>query len=133
SRRPPYIGVRGRKGNRQTGGPARDSWAPSYAPRRPGRRAPRPSVGDNAPPSDRFVAWSRNRLSAALVSPPKETPAMWHRLPEHQQRGAQPPRRKGEAPADAVAGREAQDHEQADVLTSPDGEPARGIDYPADP
>ena len=58
---------------------------------------------------------------------------MWHRLPEQQQRGVQLPRRKGEPPADAVAGREAQDHEQADVLTSPDGEPARGIDYPADP
>lgn len=37
---------------------------------------------------------------------------MWHRLPEQQQRGVQL-RRKGEPPADAVAGREAQDHEQA--------------------
>jgi hypothetical protein len=60
---------------------------------------------------------------------------MWQRLPEQQQRGAQLAnrRREGEAPAVASAGREAQDHEQADVLTSPDGEPARGIDYPADP
>ena len=59
---------------------------------------------------------------------------MWHRLPEPQQRGAQLPRRgKAEVPPDAIAGREAQDHEQADALTSPRGEPARGIDYPADP
>lgn len=60
-----------------------------------------------------------------------------------QQRGAQLDPGKGggrrkdqppaDAPDDAVAGREAQDHEQADVLTSPDGEPATGIDYPADP
>lgn len=63
---------------------------------------------------------------------------MWHHLPLQQQRGAQlrrgeAPRREGEPPADAVAGREAQDHDQADVRTSPDGEPATGIDYPADP
>ena len=68
---------------------------------------------------------------------------MWHHLPQPQQRGAQIDpgkaggRRKDQPPADApddaVAGREAQDHEQADAFTSPDGEPATGIDYPADP
>ena len=59
---------------------------------------------------------------------------MWHHLPEQQQRGSQIRKREDDAPpADAVADRAAQDHEQADVLTSPDGEPERDIDYPADP
>ena len=57
---------------------------------------------------------------------------MWHLLPQQQQRGARIPR-PGEPPADAVAGREAQDHETADIQTSPTGEPAAGIDHPADP
>lgn len=59
---------------------------------------------------------------------------MWHHLPRQQQRGAQfDPGRKREPPAEAVEGREAQDHDYADIQTSPDGEPATGIDYPADP
>ena len=57
----------------------------------------------------------------------------WH--PQQQQRGAQldplkgKRRAGGEAPAEAVAGREVQDHD-ADLQVS-DGEPQRGIDYPA--
>ena len=58
---------------------------------------------------------------------------MWHRLPEHQQRGAQLGNRGARPSADAVAGREVQDHDYADIQTSPTGEPARGIDYPSDP
>lgn len=57
----------------------------------------------------------------------------WTWLRQQQQRGAQlhnKPRRLGEAPAEAVEGREAQDHEQADLDVS-GGEPQRGIDYPA--
>jgi hypothetical protein len=51
--------------------------------------------------------------------------AMWHRLPEQQQRGVQiDGRGKGEAPADAVKDRAAQDHEQAG------GDPGAGK-YPA--
>ena len=39
---------------------------------------------------------------------------MWHHIPQQQQRGAQLDRSGKDAPpADAVAGREAQDHEQA--------------------
>jgi hypothetical protein len=56
----------------------------------------------------------------------------WHHLPQQQQRGVRV-RRPGEPPADAVAGREAQDHETADIQTSPTGEPDAEIDYPADP
>src|SRR5690606_32928137 len=62
---------------------------------------------------------------------------MWHHLPQPQQRGAQfrrdGERREGEPPKDATAGREAQDHDYADIQTSPDGEPDADIDYPADP
>lgn len=60
----------------------------------------------------------------------------WTRLSQQQQCGAQLRDRKrqargaGEAPAEAVAGREVQDHDYADLQVS-DGEPQRGIDYPA--
>lgn len=70
---------------------------------------------------------------------------VWRWLTQQQQRGAQLPpgdsRRpvqddaaadgSGNAPAEAVEGREAQDHDYADLQVSPDGEPQRGIDYPA--
>jgi hypothetical protein len=61
---------------------------------------------------------------------------MWKRLRQQQQRGAQfegrqgKVRQQGEAPAEAVAGREAQDHDYADLDTG--GEPRSDIDYPAD-
>lgn len=57
----------------------------------------------------------------------------WLRHRQQQQRGAQlhnKPRTPGEAPAEAVEGREAQDHDRADLDVSGD-EPQRGIDYPA--
>ena len=62
---------------------------------------------------------------------------VWTWLRQQQQRGAQlptsedPRRAAGEAPAEAVAGREVQDHDYADLDLSPTGEPQRGIDYPA--
>ena len=56
----------------------------------------------------------------------------WRRLPEPQQRGAQLP---GSGTKDgleeAVSGRERIGHRHADLDLSPDGEPQRGIDYPA--
>jgi hypothetical protein len=53
--------------------------------------------------------------------------AMWHRLPEQQQRGVQLGNRVPEdAPADAVKDRAAQDHEHAG------GDPGPGL-YPTDP
>lgn len=60
---------------------------------------------------------------------------VWKMLRQEQQRGAQLPERDGrraagEAPAEAVAGREVQDHDYADLQVS-DGEPQRDIDYPA--
>ena len=59
---------------------------------------------------------------------------VWTTLRQQQQRGAQLPREgeraAGEAPAEAVAGREVQDHDYADLQVS-DGEPQRGSDYPA--
>ena len=59
---------------------------------------------------------------------------VWTRLRQEQQRGTHLPegqrRAAGEAPAEAVAGREVQDHDYADLQVS-DGEPRRGIDYPA--
>ena len=57
----------------------------------------------------------------------------WIRHRQQQQRGAQlhnRPRASGEAPREAVEGREAQDHDYADLDVS-GGEPQRGIDYPA--
>lgn len=58
---------------------------------------------------------------------------MWKTMPEQQQRGAQTERRKrGAAPEEAVADRSAQDHDYADLDTSPDGKPREDIDYPAD-
>ena len=53
----------------------------------------------------------------------------WIRHRQQQQRGAQL-HNKPRAPADAVEGREAQDHDRADLDVSGD-EPQRGIDYPA--
>lgn len=61
---------------------------------------------------------------------------MWKRLRQQQQRGAQlharqgKTRQTGEAPDEAVAGREVQDHDYADLQTG--GEPRADIDYPAD-
>ena len=64
---------------------------------------------------------------------------VWTFLRQQQQRGAQfpnggpnaaKPRQADEAPREAVAGREAQDHDYADLAVS-DGEPRRDIDYPA--
>ena len=59
---------------------------------------------------------------------------VWKWLRQQQQRGAQlgtgGTRRAGAAPEEAVADREAQDHDYADLQVS-DGEPQRGIDYPA--
>lgn len=60
---------------------------------------------------------------------------MWKFLKEQQQRGSQlhtraDGARQGEAPAEAVAGRSAQDHDYADLQVS-GGEPHRDIDYPA--
>lgn len=60
---------------------------------------------------------------------------IWHR--RQQQRGAQvhardgKRRQPGEAPREAVEGREAQDHDYADLQVSGSDEPERGIDYPA--
>jgi hypothetical protein len=65
---------------------------------------------------------------------------VWRWLTQQQQRGAQlhpgDARRpaaegSGKAPAEAVEGREVQGHRYADLQVSPDGEPQRGIDYPA--
>ena len=66
---------------------------------------------------------------------------MWTFLKQQQQRGAQlharpgakdeARRAGGEAPAEAVAGREVQDHDYADLDVSGSTEPMRGIDYPA--
>lgn len=61
---------------------------------------------------------------------------MWTWQRQQQQRGAQlhargdDARRPGEAPREAVEGREAQDHDYADLQVS-GGEPQRDIDYPA--
>ena len=58
---------------------------------------------------------------------------MWKTLPQQQQRGAQlDKRRRGEPPEETVEDRAAQDHDYADLDTSPDGEPREDIDYPAD-
>ena len=60
----------------------------------------------------------------------------WTWLRQQQQRGAQLPSRDGRplasggAPAEAIEGREVQDHDYADLQVS-DGEPQRDIDYPA--
>ena len=57
----------------------------------------------------------------------------WKRHRQEQQRGAQlhnARRAPGSAPKEATQGREAQDHDRADLDVS-DGEPQRGIDYPA--
>ena len=40
---------------------------------------------------------------------------MWTLHPQQQQRGAQMPPKTGAAPADAVAGREAQEHDRANL------------------
>lgn len=62
---------------------------------------------------------------------------VWTRHRQEQQRGAQLHARSGarsrpagEAPEEATEGREVQDHDYADLQVS-DGEPQRGIDYPA--
>ena len=57
----------------------------------------------------------------------------WNFLRSQQQRGAQlharseTPRQAGEAPAEAVAGRSAQDHEQAGGMPQPGDAPASDI------
>ena len=62
---------------------------------------------------------------------------MWTFLRQHQQRGAQLHAREGrakasgEAPKEAVEGREAQDHDRADLDVGQTNEPQRDIDYPA--
>jgi len=59
---------------------------------------------------------------------------MWTRLQQQQQRGAQLPergRRAGEAPAEAVKDRAAQEHDRADLDTG--GEAMQPGDYPASP
>jgi hypothetical protein len=57
---------------------------------------------------------------------------MWTRFQEQQQRGAQmPKRRAGAAPGEAVAGREAQDHEHAALDVA--GEQAGPGESPASP
>lgn len=54
-------------------------------------------------------------------------------MPQQQQRGSQDgARRPGAAPEEAVEDRSAQDHDYADLDTSPDGQPRQDIDYPAD-
>jgi hypothetical protein len=62
---------------------------------------------------------------------------MWTFLRQQQQRGAQVHARDagkgqqaGEAPAEAVAGREVQDHDYADLQVSGSDQPRQG-DYPA--
>ena len=51
---------------------------------------------------------------------------MWKTLPQQQQRGAQlGKRRPGEPPEEAVEDRAAQDHDYADLDTSPSGEVSR--------
>jgi hypothetical protein len=57
---------------------------------------------------------------------------MWTRLQQQQQRGAQMPKhRQGEAPAEAVAGREAQEHEHAALDVA--GEIGAAGESPASP
>ena len=66
---------------------------------------------------------------------------MWTFLRQHQQRGAQLHAREGRAkasggdqngaPKEAVEGREAQDHDRADLDVGQTNEPQRDIDYPA--
>ena len=51
----------------------------------------------------------------------------WNLMPPQQQRGSQ---LGGGAPKEAIAGRGAQKHDEADQQVA--GAPARGIDYPAD-
>jgi hypothetical protein len=51
----------------------------------------------------------------------------WNHLPHQQQRGSQ---LGGGAPREAIAGRGAQKHDEADQQVA--GAPARGIDYPAE-
>jgi hypothetical protein len=72
--------------------------------------------------------------------PFKDIEMAWRWLRQQQQRGAQLHRRdarrsateeSGKAPAEAVQGREVQDHDYADLQVSSDGQPQRGIDYPA--
>ena len=62
---------------------------------------------------------------------------MWTFLRQHQQRGAQLHAREGrakasgDAPKEAIEGREAQDHDYADLDVGQTDEPQRDIDYPA--
>ena len=54
---------------------------------------------------------------------------MWTLLRQQQQRGAQMPPKAGAAPAEAVAGREAQEHDRADLDTG--GALLQPGEYPA--